>query len=139
MTLEERLRRLEDDAEIQRRLSAYGHAIDYGFEEMWADCWTDDAVLSWPDRNPICGRSAIVAAFRRHTHAPEVFHKHFVLEPLISIQGDEARVDSMFARIDAFDGRPAIRAFGRYRDILQRCRGTWRFAQRTAQTEARRT
>jgi ketosteroid isomerase-like protein len=135
--IEERLRLLEDERDIQRTLYTYGHAIDYGYEEDFVDCWTEDAELTWyKDKGPITGHAALRAAFRAHTHAPATYHKHLLIEPLIRIDGDRAEVDSMFARLDPYDGIPKIRAFGRYRDVLVRCPdGRWRLKERIAEIE----
>ncbi len=137
--IEDRLRLLEDERDIQRTLYTYGHALDYGYEAEFVDCWTEDAELFWPASGIIKGRAAIQAAFRRHTHAPAAVHKHLVIDPFIKIEGDRARVDSMFARLDPYDDVPEIRAFGRYRDVLVRCAdGRWRFVERLAELEAKR-
>jgi ketosteroid isomerase-like protein len=135
-TLEARLRRLEDERDVLYRLHAYGHALDYGDEATFMDCWTADATLLWPNPVPITGTEAIRAAFRAHTHAPAVFHKHLVIEPLIRVDGDKAGVVSMFARLDRIDGTPQIRVFGRYSDTLIRCPdGQWRFSERIPDIE----
>lgn len=135
-TIEQRLKALEDERDVLRRMHTYGHALDYGDEDTFVDCWTDDAVLLWPNPEPIKGKEAIRAAFREHTHAPAVFHKHLVIEPLITVNGDRATVVSMFARLDKIDGVPGIRVFGRYRDTLVRCAdGAWRFSERIPDIE----
>ncbi|HEY4098624.1 MAG TPA: nuclear transport factor 2 family protein [Baekduia sp.] len=136
--IEARLRVLEDEREILATLSAYGHAIDYGDERAFLDCWSETAVLRWPWRAPIEGRAAIAAAFRAHTHAPEAYHKHMLMEPRITVAGDAATADSYYARMDRDDeGRPVLRSFGRYRDRLGRGPdGRWRFVERIAENEA---
>lgn len=40
MSIEVRLRRLEDEKAILETLHAYGHHLDYGLEDAWIDCWT---------------------------------------------------------------------------------------------------
>jgi ketosteroid isomerase-like protein len=138
-SLAARVQLLEDERAILHTLYTYGHGIDYNLEREFLDCWTDDAVLQWPDRPPLVGRDAIAAAFRAHTHAPEVFHKHLLVEPRIEIDGDRARVDCYFVRLDDYEEGPEIRSFGRYRDVLVRCPdGRWRFSERRAEREARR-
>lgn len=139
-TLEERLARLEDERDILYTLYTYGHSLDYGYEDDFADCWTDDAVLEWPKRPaPFHGKAAIIDAFRAHTHAPAVRHKHLLIEPLVDISGDKAEVSSMFARLDRYGGLPKIRNFGRYHDELRRCiDGKWRISRRVAVAEAMR-
>ena len=101
-TLEDRIRRLEDERDILATLHTYGRAIDDGLEAAFADCWTEGAVLVWgvsPDRPAIPftarrfeGRDAIVAAFRGHTHAPEVRHRHLLYAPVMRVAGDQAEV-----------------------------------------------
>lgn len=137
--VEARLRLLEDERAITRTLYAYGHGIDYGDEALFLECWAEHAVLRWPGRAPIEGRTAISDAFRAHTHAPEAFHKHVLVEPRIDVHGDRATVDSYYVRLDAApDRRPLVRSFGRYRDVLVRSNDErWRFVERVAENEAR--
>lgn len=138
-TLEERLGQLEDERAILQTLYRYGHSLDDGREDMFLDCWTPDATLVWPDRAPIQGLAALRAAFRAHTHAPLAWHKHLVFLPQVVLEGDRATVDSMFARLDRYPTGPAVRSFGRYRDVLLRCAdGRWRIHGRVAEREATR-
>jgi ketosteroid isomerase-like protein len=140
MSIEERLRLLEDERAILQTLYAYGHGLDYGLEEAFLDCWTDDAVLAWPARPPFVGRAAIAQAFRQHTHAPDVYHKHLVLDPRIALDADSATVDCYFARLDGYPEGPQIKSFGRYRDVLVRCDdGRWRFRERRTERESGRS
>src|SRR5688572_21180029 len=136
--IEERLRRLEDKEAILETLHTYGHAIDYGYEDEFVDCWVADGVLDWPRRPaPFKGHEAIRGAFRAHTHAPNAYHKHFMVEPRIRIDGDRAEVQSLYARLDRFGGVPQVRGFGRYLDTMVRCPdGLWRFTYRKAESEA---
>lgn len=144
--LAERLRTLEDREAIRDTMRAYGHAIDYGREQEFLDCWTDAAVLVWaptPERDVgfvarrLVGRDAIAEAFRGHTHAPDLFHKHLLFEPQIRLEGDHATVHSGFARLDESAGGPVLRSFGRYDDTLVRCPdGRWRFDRREASIES---
>jgi ketosteroid isomerase-like protein len=139
-SLEERLERLESEREILRTLTAYGNSLDYGEEEDWVGCYLDDGVLHWPNPpwdGPFVGHDRLREAFRDHTHAPAIYHKHFVVDPRIEIEGDTARVESYFARLDVGDEGPYIRSYGRYRDVLRRCPdGRWRFQERRIEAEA---
>ena len=137
-TVEDRLKCLEDERDILNTLYTYGHALDYGREAEFLDCFTPDADLYWATPEPIRGRVAIAAAFRSHTHAPATYHKHLLIEPRISVQGDSAVVESMFARLDHHKDGPRIRSFGRYRDSMQRGPDRrWRFKERRAERESR--
>jgi ketosteroid isomerase-like protein len=139
MSIEERVRFLEDERAILQTLYMYGHGLDYGLEDEYRDIWLEDAVLAWPERPPFEGRDAIMAAFNKHTHAPDVFHKHFMVEPRIAIEGDRATVDCYFARLDNYPDGPEVKSFGRYRDVLVRCDdGRWRFKERRNERESGR-
>jgi ketosteroid isomerase-like protein len=136
--LERRLRALEDERAILHTLYAYAHSIDYGDEALFVDCWAEDAVLEWPWREPMVGHEALTAAFRGHTHAPDVYHKHFMVEPRIAVAGDHATVECYYAKLDESAEGPRMSSFGRYRDVLRRgADGRWRFASRRGETEAR--
>ena len=43
--IESRLALLEAESAILKNLYRYGHAIDYGDEEAWVDCFTEDGVF----------------------------------------------------------------------------------------------
>lgn len=136
---EQRLQALEDEQSILDTLYGYGHGLDYGHEDAWIDCWTEDAVLDWPGRALMRGHAQLRAGFRNHTHAPQAFHKHVIVEPRIDISGDRATVQTMFARLDRYPSGPAVRSFGRYLDVLVRCKdGHWRFLERICEREASR-
>lgn len=135
-TLEDRVRLLEDERDILRTLYTYGHAIDYDLEAEFLDCWAEDALLNWGS-NSFRGEAEIRTTFRAHTHAPSIYHKHLLSEPLIQIDGDRARAQSMFARVDSYPEGPKVLAIGRYRDVLVRSKdGRWRFAERHAEVES---
>lgn len=139
-TIEERLGRLEDERDILQLLHTYGHALDDGDEQAFMNCWTEDAYLEWTARSAsFRGQAEILRAFRAHSHAPQVLHKHLMIEPLIKISSDEAEIVSMFARLDSYGGQPKIRTFGRYLDRTRRCPdGRWRFTYRKAESDVMR-
>jgi ketosteroid isomerase-like protein len=94
-------------------------------------------VLDWPGRAFMRGHAELRAGFRAHSHAPTMFHKHVVIAPMVTVDGDTATVQSMFARLDRYPEGPGIRAFGRYRDKLVRCAdGRWRLKERLPDIEA---
>jgi len=138
-SVEDRLRRLEDERDIMETLYLYGHSLDYGLADEWLNCWTEDAVLQWPHRPPIVGHEALQQAYDAHTHAPDRFHKHVVVDPIIRIDGDRATVDSYFTRLDRYMEGPELRSFGRYRDKLVRGQdGHWRIQERLTERQSRR-
>ena len=136
-SVEDQVRLLVDERDILHTLYTYGHAIDYGAEAEFLDCWAQDAELSWGGDRVFRGRKQIQDAFRSHTHAPVIYHKHLVAAPRISIDGDRATAECMFARLDSYADGPRVLAFGRYRDVLVReSDGRWRFSKRIAEIEA---
>jgi hypothetical protein len=137
-----RLQNLEDERAVLALLHSYGHAIDYGLEERWVDCFTDDATFEVQRRTEptTCwtGRERLRQFAARHTRAPAAYHKHIVVDAVIELDGDKASCDSYFLRVDAAEepGRARIWAMGRYRDEIVRCAdGRWRFARRLAEIE----
>jgi ketosteroid isomerase-like protein len=140
-SLEERLALLEAEREIKRTLHAYSTALDGDDEALFVDCFLDGAVLRWPSPpydGPYTGPRGLLEAFHAHTHAPAVLHKHFVADQSIVVDGATARAESYFARVQAGDdGRPYIRSFGRYLDVLRQCSdGRWRFEERRVEPDA---
>jgi 3-phenylpropionate/cinnamic acid dioxygenase small subunit len=147
-----RLQSLEAERGVRATLYRYGHALDYGAEDDWVGCFTAQAHYEVRERRGepaegtraaamrrYDGRDELAAFAARHTRAPERFHKHLVVDPVITIDGDRATAVSYFVRLDDIDGEPAVYAFGRYRDELVRCGdGRWRFAIRVAEVESRR-
>jgi hypothetical protein len=143
--LERRVGLLEDERAILRRLHAYGQAIDYGDEEVWANCFAKNGVfdirtrLDGTPNMKVSGRQELRAFVERHTRAPERWHKHMMVEPLIELAGDTARSDCYFAVLMEHEELPILRVFGRYRDRLIRdTDGAWRFLERIAEIESMR-
>ena len=134
--VEARLQRLEDERAILDRLYAYAYSLDYGDRDEWIDCWTETAVLEWPHET-FEGRERIGEAFDGHSHAPEAFHKHLLVEPRVRLDGDRATAQSYFSRLNDSPDGPVIRSFGRYRDVLVRDDdGAWRFEERRLDRES---
>jgi len=138
-----RLRVLEDERAVLQTLYAYGHAIDYGHEDDWVGCFTDDGVFDVRMRKDpeisfrAAGRDELAAFISQHTRAPSTYHKHVLVEPRIVVDGNSSTVESYFMKVDAQDdARSQIVAIGRYRDRLQRGGdGRWRFQERIAEVE----
>src|SRR5437660_2531011 len=100
--LERRLAVLEDERAVLRNLHTYGQSIDYGREEAWVDCFAEDGVFEV--RNPmapehnllVSGRKELRVFISQHSRAPELWHKHMLVEPLIEVAGDAATCSSYF-------------------------------------------
>jgi ketosteroid isomerase-like protein len=142
--LEGRVALLEDERAILRLLHSYGHYLDYGLADAWVDCFTEDGVFEVQRATPpgglYRGRDELRGFVAAHTHAPDKWHKHVVVDPIITVHGDSAEVESYFMRLDRIDDLPQVRTFGRYRDSVRRtAEGRWRLAHRVVEVEARIT
>jgi ketosteroid isomerase-like protein len=134
---------LDDEAAITRVLYQYVHALDYGNEAAWVDCFTADAV--WHAMIPGVGKETVfrgqVELFgfaAGHTRPPELYHKHVITAPMIEVDGDSATSVCYFQFMAAgTDGVPILMTFGRYLDAFRRCDdGKWRISDRHAEVEA---
>ncbi len=143
-SVEARLRMLEDERAILETMYQYGHSLDYGWRDAFLDCFTPSGV--WDsrrcdaERTPVgryAGRAELGGFFDRHTHAPSVYHKHLLVEPRITLEGDRASAESYFLRVDELGGDVYVPGFGRYLDTLVRCAdGRWRFEERRVRLES---
>lgn len=148
-----RLAKLEAKEAIATTLYAYGHAIDYGVRDSWLECFADDALLEFVyinDRLPgaveplsaaaprrFAGCQEIGGFIDRHTRPPGRFHKHYLMEPVITVAADleSASARSYFLRVDLMPTGLQLRSFGRYVDRLKHDGGRWRIAHRLGEIE----
>ena len=49
-------------------------------------------------------------AFDGHSHAPEAFHKHVIVDPRVRLNGDEATAESYFSRLNDSPEGPVVAA-----------------------------
>ncbi len=150
--LEERLKVLEAERGILLTLYRYAHTIDYGLKKDWVDCFTDDAlyqvqlfgetlsnIMVPQPPEGIKGKEILSQYIHNHTNAPDLWHKHWLVEPIIKLEGDDkATVDSYFARIDEDEKGAYIMSVGRYSDKMVKCPDNkWRFKERHCNIESR--
>jgi hypothetical protein len=139
------------DPEVERRvrhtLDLYAHAMDYGEEAIWSDCFTDDALFLVNDAQNdyeeiyrVEGRTALDAYIAAYPRPPAVFAKHVCTQILLRPEGPgQISADSFWVAVNSEgrNGSPNIMAFGRYRDRLVECPdGRWRFRERVCETES---
>lgn len=144
-TLAERLQRVEDELAIHRLLGDYGRALDYGQEDRFVGCFTEDAVWIARRRSgherTLRGHDQLRSFARQHTRAPEVYHKHLVGNIDVVVGEATATATSYFVRLDVDEtpgAAPLVFATGRYLDELTRCEdGRWRITRRLAEVEDR--
>ncbi|MBI2867726.1 MAG: nuclear transport factor 2 family protein [Chloroflexi bacterium] len=135
-SLAARVQALEDERAILHLFYLYSHIADFGPAEAWADCFTKNGVLEIRSRTGQSsshrGRTAITAFSASRAKAPEVYHLHLPLAPLITLNGDAATCLSYFASVEEGpNGEPYVRTFGRYHDTLVKEEaGLWRLKKR---------
>jgi ketosteroid isomerase-like protein len=125
MTLEDRIRRLEDIEEIRRLRNMYHYFINERQPERFREIYTDDAVLQFDKHMTIEGIDPIVKALG---NVPErTLIKQFIHSHQVDVDGDEA---SAFAYLDARygqDGQSLIVA-ARYDEKYRRTPAGWRIS-----------
>jgi hypothetical protein len=140
--LVKRLELLEDERAILQTLYRYGHCIDYGLEQEWVGLFTEDGIYEIRFRQPGSvmrkeGCQALAQFIAKHTRAPARYHKHLLVEPLITLESNnQATVESYFVRVDEGEGKLYMLAFGRYHDRLVRHNSRWLFKERICEVEA---
>ncbi|MGX7727543.1 nuclear transport factor 2 family protein [Rhodococcus sp. 5G237] len=158
--LVQRLIDLEDERDIRQLLARYAHTLDYGLEDEFLACFTEDAVYEMHYKGQIdaslfparggtplpdgagwkyVGHAGLATLAANHTRAPHVYHKHMAINPVIETFSDYATSVSYITRLDVdSEGVLYTRAFGRYIDKLEKDveDGSWRIKHRVAEIEA---
>jgi 3-phenylpropionate/cinnamic acid dioxygenase small subunit len=141
--LQAQLQSLLDEKAIIATLYRYGDALDHGDRDRFIDCFTPDAEyvvkprVDQDMRFSFVGHEQLRGYFDGHTHAPDAFHKHVTVNPLVDIDQSGANVQSYFLRVDSPGAGPAIvLAAGRYIDRFERDdNGGWRIRSRVCEVE----
>ena len=138
---------LEVERRIRHTMDLYAHSMDYGEEQVWCDCFTEDALFLVTDAQKqeeiyrVQGAAQLAAYIGAYPRPPAVYAKHVCTQILIRVDGDEATAESFWLALNSHGGasktEPNIMAFGRYRDRLIVCPdGRWRFTERVCETES---
>ncbi len=139
--LTDRLARLEAERDIRDLMVRYAESLDYGDNEAWADCFAPEGHFDVRMRGePMfahTGRAALAAFAAQHTHAPDVYHKHFLSVPAIEFDGpDRATARTYFTMLHERPQGPIVLVIGRYLDELARTESGWAFTDRVVDMEA---
>ena len=139
MTLEHRIRRLEDIEEIRAVLIAYGRTLDQRDFEGYSRLFARDG--TWTGGfGSATGPAAILAMLEQNLGAagsalPSGSH-HLLTNMSIEPDGDKAQAWSRWSFVVAgADGKPSILFTGQYDDVLTREDGRWRFRSRTVSAD----
>ena len=110
---------------MRRTLVEYCQTLDDGRFDEWTDVFTSDVVFTVMGRR-LEGREA-VRGFIEPTQQAEARGRHLLSEPLIDLDGDDARVTTDYAFITRDN---EVMSSGRYHDVLRRDDDRWRIARR---------
>lgn len=130
--LERRLRVLEDIEAIKQLKYGYADACDRGYDfDTLADFFTEDAVWDGGTFGRYEGREAIREFFRGvSTDIP--FAVHYMMNPIISVDGDKASGRwYLFQTCTFAEGNTPILGAARYDESYQRIAGAWKFRHLT--------
>lgn len=147
MPTAEALQELLDKQEITELQSRYMWALDWRDADMYADCFTEDGRMLWPEGSAE-GREAIHASCARMgeyyarlaaASAPlKPFRlRHFLANRVFDIKGDRARAWAYWMDInnDNLQRWPQVPGYGYYEDNLLRTADGWRFTSRMIYNE----
>jgi len=125
---------LEDSEDIRQLYARYCLAGDSGACEVFAQCFTEDAVVD-ANGHLSTGREAIRKSCEayRPVYAANPM-RHVVTNILIDVDGDEARADSYFLLLAA-DEHPGVLRTGIYRDRLRRVDGSWYLSEHIVRSD----
>jgi ketosteroid isomerase-like protein len=126
--LERRVRVLEDVEAIKTLKARYADACDRGYDaDTLASLFTDDAVWESDLFGRYEGREAI-RQFYRDVSADITFAMHYMVNPIIAVDGDEGRgAWHLFQTATFAEDNQAIFGAARYEDRYARVDGEWKF------------
>ena len=125
MSLEARMKRLEDIEEIKRLMNLYCYHADNRDGANWSAVFTEDGVFETDIYGTYKGRDTIEALEHRS------FAIHYNNNPIIDIDGDSAVGKWLLLMPCSFDeeggGKRAVWAAAKYENELARVEGRWLF------------
>jgi len=136
---EERLRRLEDRAEIRQLIQDYRRHLDARDLESYSQLFAADG--EWLGgtgygKGPAGIRDMLSKRLAGNPGPPGPTSWHLVTEPEIMLDGNSATGAVTWSLIQRGEGdTPVMRLLGHYEDSYVREKGRWRFQRRVAHTD----
>ena len=126
--LERRISALEDIEAIKQLKYRYADACDRGYDaDTLADLFTEDAIWDGGVFGRYDGQEAIRQYFQ-DIPSDIVFAMHYMMNPIIEVDGDEARgAWYLFQTCTFAKGNIPILGAAKYAERYQRVHGTWKF------------
>lgn len=139
MDIEERVRRLEDLAEIQQLCVDYGRFLDRGEFASYAQLFCEDGELAIGGAPPVKGREAIRTSMEQSLGGRIGESAHQIGTASVEFDGDGATSEIQWTVLapDAAGGLSPM-ALGHHIDELAREDGRWRFRRREIRFEVPR-
>ena len=135
-SLEARIQRIEDRAEIERLLMEYGRSLDNRDFAKYSRLFASNGEWSGSlgtYRGPAAIQAAMEKSFASAADIPKGTNYHLLTNAIIDIDGDRATAESKWAFVTLEEKKPPLMAFaGRYEDSLVREKGEWKFLRRVA-------
>ena len=129
------VQRLIDEAEIRNLLARIAQLSDEGGLDDYIACFSESAVwggAGFPERK---GHAAILAGARERratgTAGPGSQSRHLISTSVVEIDGDHARVRSIFLFYRETKAAPKLDRMGVWEDVLARTATGWKLASRT--------
>ena len=97
MSLEERVRLLEDRAEILQSLVDYGELLDTRDLDAWAELWAEDGEFEMSTGRLAKGRQAIKDMLAAVIAGSTESVLHMEINPRITLDGDQASSTMLYA------------------------------------------
>lgn len=122
-----RLQALEDAEEIKRLKAQYCNYCDQPFNaDALIKLFADDAVWEADGIGRFEGKDEIYGFFKNITERL-TFAVHYVMNPIIDVQGNSAQGSWYLWEPGTIKGRDAIWISGSYTDEYQKVDGVWKF------------
>jgi hypothetical protein len=138
-SLEERLRLAEDRAAILGAAYRFNVLVNYGGTvEDWRGVLTDDAhvTVSAPDGTLLAEDRGVESI--RSARPPKEGRRdaNLLAGPILTIEGDEATLESYWSVMSDSDSGPRVTMYGRATNTFVRAENGWLISSRHAEVEA---
>jgi ketosteroid isomerase-like protein len=120
----------EDRVAIDDVLARYADGVNHRDADLWGSSWDDEAEWRLFGPDPVCGRTAIVAAWTA-AMAGFPFVVMMVSQGAVEIDGDRATGRSYSSEVARTADGTRMRVQGSYADEYRRREGRWGFSSRT--------
>ena len=146
ISLEERVRAIEDREGILHNLNQYVRSLDYHLDtSVWLDCFIENGVWWSSIEMPLAGSAGLRLQGHKELGAwfdlskqhyaqrpePRLQGKHIYTDIDIRVDGDRATSSCYYYTLANSEAGIGVNTMGRYDDKLIRCAdGRWRFEER---------